>query len=108
MKNTIFSKKYNDYVDVFNKKNVDKFFKHDFQNHVIDIEKKTKFFFDSIYNFFLMKLNIFRKQLNEKFVKKFIFYFFFRGNFYFVRKKTKQKFEIMRELSKIQRDNRQK
>jgi hypothetical protein len=64
--------KYQDFANVFNKVNVDKFFKHNSQNYVIEIIKSKLFSFEFIYNLLIIKLKTLCKYLDEHLKKRFI------------------------------------
>jgi hypothetical protein len=66
------SEKYQDFVDVFNKTNVDKLSKHDSQNHVIKTIENKSSSFESIYNLSITELKTLREYLNEHLKKRFI------------------------------------
>ena len=68
---------YFEFSNVFEKKNSNRFFEHDFDNHVIKIFSKKFFSMNFIYNFSRTELEILRKYLNENLKKKFIKFFKF-------------------------------
>ena len=51
--------KYHNHINVFDKINVNKLFKHKSYDHAIEIKNKI-LFFDFIYNLFITKFEIFR------------------------------------------------
>jgi hypothetical protein len=69
------SEKYQDFVDVFNKTNVDKLSEHDSQDHVIETIKNKLFSFESIYNLSITELKTLCEYLDEHLKKKFITFF---------------------------------
>ena len=73
--------KYQNYIDVFNKKKTERLFEHDQIDHVIKIENDKKFSFELIYNLSITKLKILRKYVKNNFKKKFIASFFFRQTY---------------------------
>ncbi len=62
--NEIFSQ-YAKFQDIFSKMNAHKFFKHDFQDHIIKTLFNCEFFSDSIYNSFAAELKILKTYINE-------------------------------------------
>jgi hypothetical protein len=63
--------KYKDFADVFDKMKTNELSKHDSQNHEINTKNKMSSF-ESIYNLFVIELEILKKYLNEFLIKKFI------------------------------------
>ena len=63
---------YFEFSNVFEKKNSNKFFEHDFDNYVIKIFSKKFFLMNFIYNFSKTEFEILRKYINENLKKKFI------------------------------------
>jgi hypothetical protein len=61
--------KYKDFVNVFDKINANKLLKQDSQNHAINTKNKM-FSFELMYNLLMIKLELFKKYLNEFFNKK--------------------------------------
>ena len=68
---------YFEFLNVFEKKNSNKFFKHNFDDHVIKIFSKKVFSMNFIYNFSKTELEMLRKYINENLKKKFIKFFKF-------------------------------
>jgi hypothetical protein len=66
--------KYKNFANVFDKINADKLFKHDSQDHVIDIKNKMSFF-ESMYNLSMTELELLREYLDEFLIKEFIVLF---------------------------------
>jgi hypothetical protein len=60
-----------DFADVFNKMKANKLSKHDSQNHEINTKNKMSSF-ESIYNLFVIELEILKKYLDEFLIKEFI------------------------------------
>ena len=85
-KSTFLSNKYKDFENVFDKKNVDKFFKHDSQNHVIKTKSDKMFSFDFVYNLFNIKFKILKINLKKNLEKKFIIFFFYRKSHFIFQK----------------------
>jgi hypothetical protein len=67
--------KYKNFANVFDKINVNKLFKHDSQDHVIDTKNKM-FSFESMYNLSMIELKLLREYLDEFLTKEFIVFFF--------------------------------
>jgi hypothetical protein len=65
-------KKYSDFANVFDKMNVDKLFKYDFQNYAIETIENKLFSFELIYNLSIIKLKTLREYLDEHLKKRFI------------------------------------
>jgi hypothetical protein len=63
--------KYKDFVNVFDKMKANELSKHNSQNHEINTKNKMSSF-ESIYNLFVIELEIFKKYLDEFLIKKFI------------------------------------
>ncbi len=63
--------KYKDFADIFNKMKTNELSKHDSQNHEINTKNKISSF-ESIYNLFVIELEIFTNYLDEFLIKKFI------------------------------------
>ena len=85
IKNVIFSDTIKSFIffcyfkfsNVFEKKSSNKFFEHDFNNHVIKIFSKKIFLINFIYNLSRTEFEILRKYINENLKKKFIKFFKF-------------------------------
>ncbi len=56
---------YAKFQDIFSKMNAHKFFKHDFQDYVIEILFNRESFFNSIYNLFAAELKILKTYIDE-------------------------------------------
>ena len=65
------------FSNVFEKKNSNKLFKHDFDNYVIKILSKKVFSMNFIYNFSKTELEMLRKYIKKNLKKKFIKFFKF-------------------------------
>jgi hypothetical protein len=63
--------KYKDFANVFDKMKANELSKHDSQNHEINTKNKMSSF-ESIYNLFVIELEVFKKYLDEFLFKKFI------------------------------------
>jgi hypothetical protein len=63
--------KYKDFADVFDKMKANELSKHDSQNHEINTKNKMSSF-ESIYNLFVIELEVFRDYLDEFLIKEFI------------------------------------
>jgi hypothetical protein len=63
--------KYRDFADVFDKMKANELSKHDSQNHEINTKNKMSSF-ESIYNLFVIELEVFKEYLDEFLIKKFI------------------------------------
>jgi hypothetical protein len=63
--------KYKDFANVFDKIKTNELSKHDSQNHEINTKNKMSSF-ESIYNLFVIELEVFKKYLDEFLIKKFI------------------------------------
>jgi hypothetical protein len=63
--------KYKDFANVFDKIKTNELLKHNSQNHEINTKNKISSF-ESIYNLFIIELEIFKKYLDEFLIKKFI------------------------------------
>jgi hypothetical protein len=63
--------KYKDFADVFDKMKANELSKHDSQDHEINTKNKMSSF-ESIYNLFVIELEVFRDYLDEFLIKKFI------------------------------------
>ena len=68
---------YSEFSNVFEKKNLDKLFKHNFDDYVIKIFSKNFFLINFIYNLSKTELEILQKYINENLKKKFIKFFKF-------------------------------
>ena len=85
IKNVIFSDTIKSFIffcyfkfsNVFEKKSSDKFFEHDFDNHIIKNFSKKIVSMNFIYNFSKTELEMLRKYINENLKKKFIKFFKF-------------------------------
>ena len=64
-------------LNVFEKKNSNEFFEHDFDDYVIKLFSKKFFSMNFIYNFSKTELEMLRKYINENLKKKFIKFFKF-------------------------------
>ena len=69
--------KYQNYVDIFNKKKSKRLSEHNQIDYVIKIKNDKKFSFKLIYNLSITELKILRKYVKNNFKKKFIVSFFF-------------------------------
>ena len=70
----IISFKYQNYADVFDETDTNKLSKY--RSHDYAIETKNKiFFFEFIYNLFIIELEIFKKYSNDNLKRKFIVFF---------------------------------
>ena len=74
----IIFEKYQNFFDIFFKKQIDKFFFYRFNNHKINFIFEKKSNFDFYYDIFQNELRILKKYLNDNFIKKFI-----RSNYLF-------------------------
>ena len=63
--------KYKDFADVFDKMKTNELLKHDSHNHEINTKNKMSSF-ESIYNLFVIELEIFKEYLDEFLIKEFI------------------------------------
>jgi hypothetical protein len=63
--------KYKDFADVFDKIKANELLKHDSQNHEINTKSKM-LSFESIYNLFVIELEVFKEYLDEFLIKEFI------------------------------------
>ncbi len=63
--------KYKDFADVFDKMKANELLKHDSQNYEINTKNKMSSF-ESIYNLFVIELEIFKNYFDEFLIKKFI------------------------------------
>jgi hypothetical protein len=63
--------KYKDFADVFDKMKANELSKHDSQDHEINTKNKMSSF-ESIYNLFVIELEIFKDYLDEFLIKEFI------------------------------------
>ncbi len=63
--------KYKDFADVFDKIKVNELSKHDSQNHEINTKNKMSSF-ESIYNLFVIELEVFKEYFDEFLIKEFI------------------------------------
>jgi hypothetical protein len=63
--------KYKNFADVFDKMKANELSKHDLQNHEINTKSKMSLF-ESIYNSFVIELEVFKKYLDEFLIKEFI------------------------------------
>jgi hypothetical protein len=63
--------KYKDFADVFDKMKANELLKHDSHDHEINTKSKMSSF-ESIYNLFVIELEILREYLNEFLIKEFI------------------------------------
>jgi hypothetical protein len=63
--------KYKNFADVFDKMKTNELLKHDSQNHEINTKNKMSSF-ESIYNLFVIELEIFKDYLDEFLIKEFI------------------------------------
>jgi hypothetical protein len=63
--------KYKDFADVFDKMKANELSKHDSQDHEINTKNKMSSF-ESIYNLFVIELEVFRDYLDEFLIKEFI------------------------------------
>jgi hypothetical protein len=63
--------KYKDFANVFDKMKTNELSKHDSQNHEINTKNKM-LSFESIYNLFVIELEIFKDYFDEFLIKKFI------------------------------------
>ncbi len=79
--------KYKNFANVFDKINANKLLKHDSQNHVINTKNKM-FFFESVYNLSMIKLELLKKYLDEFLTKEFIVFFssFAKTSILFIKK----------------------
>ena len=68
---------YFEFSNVFEKKNLNKFLEHDFDDYVIKIFSKNFFLINFIYNLSRIELEMLRKYINENLKKKFIKFFKF-------------------------------
>jgi hypothetical protein len=64
-------KKYKDFANVFDKMKTNELLKHDSKNHEINTKNKMSSF-ESIYNLFVIELEVFKKYLDEFLIKEFI------------------------------------
>jgi len=74
------SKEFHKFVDIFNKKEVDKLSSHRFSDHRIKLVKDAKSSQKFIYNLSSIELEAFRKYVDEHFKKNFIKYFHLQFN----------------------------
>jgi hypothetical protein len=63
--------KYKDFADVFDKMKTNELSKHDSQDHEINTKNKMSSF-ESIYNLFVIELEVFKDYLDEFLIKEFI------------------------------------
>jgi hypothetical protein len=63
--------KYKDFANVFDKMKTNELSKHDSQNHEINTKSKISSF-ESIYNLFVIELEVLKKYLDEFLIKEFI------------------------------------
>ncbi len=63
--------KYKDFADVFDKMKANELSKHDSQDHKINTKNKMSSF-ESIYNLFVIELEVFREYFDEFLIKEFI------------------------------------
>jgi hypothetical protein len=79
--------KYKDFVNVFDKININKLFEHDSQNHAINTKKKM-LSFESMYNLSMIELELFKQYLDKFLTKEFIVFFssFVDASIFFVKK----------------------
>jgi hypothetical protein len=63
--------KYKDFADVFDKMKANELSKHDLQNHEINTKNKMSSF-ESIYNLFVIELEVLKKYLDEFMIKEII------------------------------------
>ena len=96
----ILLKKYQKFVNVFNKQNANKLSQHDCFNYAIKIEKKS--FFEFIYNLSITKLKIFKKYINDNWKKNYNFIIIISKNVYFICFKVKWRFAFLCELQKFE------
>jgi hypothetical protein len=66
--------KYKDFVNVFDKINVNKLFEHDSQDHAINTKSKM-FSIESIYNLSMIEFELFKNYFDEFLTKEFIVFF---------------------------------
>ena len=84
-----FSFKYQNYTNVFDEIDANKLSEHRSHDHAIETKNKF-FFFEFIYNLFIIELETLKKYLNDNLKKKFIILFFSSTKTFimFVKKKT--------------------
>jgi hypothetical protein len=90
--------KYKYFANVFDKNNVNKLSKQDSQNPAINTKNKM-FLFELMYNLLMIKLELFKKYLDEYLIKEFVIFFslFVDASILFV-KKSKNDLKILCKL----------
>lgn len=68
---------YNEYTDMFEKKNSNTLFEHNSNNYIINLLFNKTLFMKFVYNFFLTKLKILQIYIDKYLIKKFIKFFKF-------------------------------